>query len=135
METIKNILIDGFNGMSLSAIPFFLFQILAAAFMGWILQIILQKKGFKDAKNGIHIAYLTALVSALVKFMLPFSVLGAAVILLLFRNQKHGLATAIYVAIGVLCGIGSVFPTFFALILFIILLIFIPLESSNDEAK
>ena len=134
MDTIKNILIDGLNGMSLSNIPFFLFQLLVAGFLGWAFQILLKKKtGNENFKNGAVISTGICLVVALVKYMLPFSVLGAAAILILLKKDKNpSLFTFLLAVLAVGCGIGSVIPSFIGGIVIAAILLFVPLETESE---
>ena len=44
MELLKNIFIDSLNGFALSDVPLFLFQIICATVLAYILQILLNKK-------------------------------------------------------------------------------------------
>lgn len=133
MEFLQNLLADGLNGFSLKHIPFFLFQLLSAGFIAHMLQIILNRKsGEIVLSNSALLAIMVCLVSSIVKFSLPFSILGAAVILL-FLNQKKesqlaNLATLVVVGIGVGCGIGSVIQTAIGLIIIGAVILFTPLK-------
>ena len=134
MDTIKNILVDSLNGMSLSNIPFFLFQILVAGFLGWTLQLLLRKKNPANKfNNGSIIAAGICLIVTMVKYMLPFSILGAAAILLLLKKDKNPpLYTFLLAVLAIGCGIGSVIPTVLGAIILSLILIFIPFETESE---
>lgn len=133
METIQNIFIDSLNGFSLSQIPLFLFQLLSAALGAYIFQFILNKKtGEKTITHGAIIAAVVALTASIVKYSLPLSVLGAAVILLLLKGKEESrlatLGQVVVVAIGVGCGVGSIVQTVLGCIVVFGILIFVPLK-------
>ncbi|MCH2234760.1 MAG: hypothetical protein MK078_10975 [Crocinitomicaceae bacterium] len=134
MDTIKNLIIDGLNGMSINSIPFFLFQLLVAGFLGWIFQLILRKKsGTTNFNNGALISTGICLIVAMVKYMLPFSVLGAAAILLLLKkDKKPSLFTFLLAVLAVGCGIGSVIPSFIGGLVIAAILLFVPLETESE---
>lgn len=136
MEMIKEILIDSFNGFSPKFIPFFLFQLLTAAFMGHLLNIAAVKK-FKISGTSVFvlIATLVCLLAALSKFSLTFAVLSAAVILLLLASKRDNnievVMTALVSAIGVGCGTGSVVQTFIGFVFVLLVIVFIPVEKQK----
>jgi len=133
MKMIENIFVDSLNGFPLSQIPLFIFQLLCAAIGAHILQIILNKK-LKESvlSHSALIALSVALISSIVKYSLPFSVLGAAVILLLFQRKEKSkletIANVFVVLIGVGCGVGSVIQTIIGCILLFAILLFTPLK-------
>ncbi|MEO9531326.1 MAG: hypothetical protein ABJG68_11620 [Crocinitomicaceae bacterium] len=132
MELLKNIFIDSLNGFALSDVPLFLFQIICATVLAYILQILLNKK-FNESisKHGPLIAALVCILSAIVKYSLPFTALGAAALILLIPkddNRKSQLSQFAMVIIGVGCGVGSVIQSVIGVILFALLLIITPLQ-------
>lgn len=137
METIKNILVDSLNGFSPKYIPLFLFQLLVAGLLGYLIQRIVNRKFDKNIiQYGTLIALGIALVVAISKNSLTFAVIAAASILLLaIANQKtkaESLGLFLIAIIGVGCGVGSVIQTFIGVVLLAIVLLFLPLK---DEAK
>ena len=90
METIKNIFVDSLNGFALSQIPLFIFQLLCAGLLSYVLQLILNKK-FKTAvvENGVVTGMGVAVLAAIVKYSVPGSILAAAIVLLFCRTKKN----------------------------------------------
>lgn len=133
METIQNIFIDSLNGFSLKYIPLFIFQLVSAALMGHVVQIIINKK-FKDQvlNFGALIACSIALIAAMVKYSMPFSVLGAVLILVLLKKDGERIQTIglfLIGLIGVGCGIGSVIQTIIGAVLLGAILLLTPIKS------
>ncbi len=133
MQTLQNILIDSLNGFSLSQIPLFIFQLLCAGIGAHLFQFVLNRK----LENTMNYAALTAVgvatIASIVKYSLPFSVLGAAIILLLLQKDAkqtkiQTLAQVIVVLIGVGCGIGSVIQTIIGCIIILAVIFFTPIK-------
>jgi hypothetical protein len=134
METLKNILIDSLNGFSVRFIPLFLFQLLVAGLLGHLLQkIINRKSGEQSVRFGAVIAMAVALLTAMVKYSLPFAVMAAAVILLLRPKMENSfiqlLALFLVTLVGVGCGIGSVIQTGIGFVLLAAVILFTPLKN------
>ncbi|MFT4601100.1 MAG: hypothetical protein ACI857_001278 [Arenicella sp.] len=132
MEFLKNLFVDSLNGFSLSHIPLFLFQLISAALMAFVFQFIFNKK-FKEKliSNSTLTAILVALLSSLVKYSLPFSILGAAILVLFLKKEdckRKQLGQLSILIIGMGCGIGSVVQTAIGLIAFVAVFIFIPFQ-------
>ena len=133
METIKNILIDSLNGFSVSQIPLFIFQLLAAGIMGYLIQLILKRKLKEEVvQYGALIAMGSAFLGAIAKYSLPFSVMAAAVLLMLANKKdqsKHETIGLFLVAsIGITCGVGSVIYSFIGFILISCVILFMPIK-------
>jgi hypothetical protein len=133
METIKQILIDSLNGMSVDLIPLFLFQLLCAALLSHLLQKIFNHKFSDDpiqysALTGTMIALLTSIV----KYSVSFSIMAAAAILLFTRNKDNSkLQTTgffLVVSVGIGCGTGSVVQTIIGFVLLGAILFFLPVK-------
>lgn len=89
MDMLKQLIIDSFNGFSPSFIPLFLLQLLVAGLIGHLTQKVVNIKYKSEIlNNGGLIALGVTLLTSLVKYSLPFSVIGAATLLLLFAKQK-----------------------------------------------
>lgn len=137
METISNILSDSLNGFSPRYIPLFLFQLLCAGFLGMIFQWMINKK-FKEriVFHGTLMALGIALLVALTKNSLPFSVIAAALILVLGlkgeRTTIQVIGLFIILLIGIGCGIGSIIQTFIGTALLACVLLFLPLKDETE---
>ena len=136
MEFLKSLLTDSLNGFSPKYIPLFLFQLLIAGLLGYVLQKLINRKfDEKIIKNGTLITLGIALIVAITKNSLPFAVLAAAAILLIgIKSQKEGnsaIALFLLAAIGVGCGVGSVVQTVIGAVVLVLVLLFLPLK---DEA-
>ena len=133
MGTIKNILIDSLNGFSAKDIPLFIFQILVAGLLAHLFQIIINKKWKTGVIcNSALIATTLAILSAIVKYSLPFSVLALAVILWLKPKSTDSttskIALVIVGLIGVGCGVGSVALTILGTIILFLIILFTPMK-------
>lgn len=136
MELIKSILVDSLNGFSPKFIPLFLFQLLMAGFLGYVLQRLINRKfDHKIIENGTLIALGIALIAAISKNSLPFSVLSAATILfvgLSGQKDKHtALGFFVIATIGVGCGVGSVVQTVIGAVILAMVLLFLPMKSET----
>ncbi len=136
MGVIKNILIDSLNGFSTKDIPLFLFQILMAALLAHLFQIIINKKlKINVIQHSALIASALAVLAAIVKYSLPFSVLALAIIIWLRPNQQESLISKIALLIvgliGVGCGVGSVALTGLGAIVLFCIILFMPLKSDE----
>jgi hypothetical protein len=134
METLQNILIDSLNGFSIRFIPLFLFQLLIAGLLGHLFQkIINRKSGEQSLQFGALIAMSVALLTAMVKYSLPFAVMAAAVILLLRPKKEYSfiqvLGLFLVTLVGVGCGIGSVIQTGIGFVLLATVILFTPLKN------
>ncbi|MBK9192246.1 MAG: hypothetical protein IPM77_12465 [Crocinitomicaceae bacterium] len=133
METVKQILIDSLNGMSVDLIPLFLFQLLCAALLSHLLQKIFNSK-FSD--DTLHYSVLTgtgvALLTSIAKYSVSFSVIAAAAILLFTRNKDASKTqtTGLFLvtAVGIGCGTGSVIQTIIGFVLIGAILFFLPVK-------
>lgn len=133
MSTIKQIFIDSLNGFRLDLIPLFLFQLLVAALLGLLMEKILNRKlGEGTIERGALISTLSALLTSIVKYSLPYSVLAAAIILLFSRQKEfqrdQTLSIVLILGLGMGCGVGSVFQTFIGFILLALIIWFLPLK-------
>jgi len=133
MDLIKNILIDSLNGFSAKDLPLFIFQILVAATLAHLTQLLLNKK-WKEAVicNSALMAISITVLTSIVKYSLPFAIMGLAVVLLFKRNKEESLiskvAMLIVGVIGVGCGVGSVIQTIVGVILILLVIVFTPLK-------
>ena len=139
MDMIKNILIDSLNGFSPKFIPFFLFQLIVAGFLGHLFQKLLNRKfKTKVLKNAALIAVGVCVLVAISKYVLTFTVLVAAAILVLAISGKKrseietiGLFLVIGMAVG--CGVGSVVQTVIGAILLFAIILFLPMKSDVEK--
>jgi len=133
MDLIKNILIDSLNGFSAKDIPLFIFQILVAGTLAHLTQIVLNKK-WKESVicNSALIAVSIAILTSIVKYSLPFAIMGLAVVLLFKKNKEEAfiskVATLVVGMIGVGCGVGSVVQTIIGVVLILFIVIFTPVK-------
>jgi hypothetical protein len=133
METLKQIFIDSLNGLSLDLIPLFLFQLLCAGLLGYLTEKILNRKfGIEVITHGALIALVAALLSSLVKYSVPASVIAAAVLLIFIKTKDesrlHVIATFVVLALGVGCGLGSVIQTALGFIVLMPVILFLPIK-------
>ena len=130
MNFIKNIFIDSMNGMSLSHLPLFIFQILMAGFLAHLFQLFINKKSKTELiQNSALISIAFCVLVSLVKYSLPFSVIGLSVVMLFSNSQKDAsfwqkISLLILGIIGIGCGVGSVVQTLVG-VLFILLIVLI----------
>jgi hypothetical protein len=133
METIKNIFVDSLNGFALSQIPLFIFQLLCAGLLSYVLQLILNKK-FKTAvaENGVVTGMGIAVLAAIVKYSVPGSILAAAIVLLFLQDKEKSklaiLGQTLILLIGVGCGLGSVVLTGLGMLVLVATILFIPIK-------
>jgi hypothetical protein len=136
MNTIKNILIDSLNGFSINDIPLFLFQLLVAGLCAHIFQVLLNKKFKKNIlSEGGLIAIVLTLLTGIVKYSLPFAIMGLAAVLL-FKSKKErtnieNIALIIVATIGVGCGTGSVVQTILGFVIILGVLLFTPIKNNE----
>jgi hypothetical protein len=137
MDLIKSILIDSLNGFSAKDIPLYIFQILVAGFLAHVIQILLNKK-FKTAVicNSALIAVGVTIVASIVKYSLPFAVLGLGLMLMLKSNKQDEkgisrIALFLMALIGLGCGVGSVIQTSIGAIFIMLIILFTPVEKSE----
>jgi len=133
MNVIQDIFVDSLNGFPVSQLPLFIFQLVVAGLLGFIIQFVLNKKsGEEPLKRGTFIAVSVAILSAIAKYSLPFAVLAAACILLLANNQKatglQRFGLFLFVAVGIGCGVGSVVLTGVGAIALVVMIAFTPLK-------
>ena len=89
MNLIKNIFIDSLNGMSLSHLPLFIFKVLSAALCAHIVQIVVNKKWRESVIcHAALIATILTVLTSIVKYSVPFAIMGLAAVLL-FKNNKY----------------------------------------------
>ncbi len=136
MDFIKNIFIDSLNGLAISQIPLYLFQLLCAALGGYVLQLIVNKKwGDVLLKYSALVATAVAVMASISKYSLPIAVLGAGAILLLVNRkpnyQFETVGQLLIVLIGVGCGVGSVVQTMLGAFVLCLLLLFTPIRKEN----
>lgn len=134
MELIKNIFIDSLNGFSAKYIPLFLFQLLSAGVLAHLLQWILNKKtGTKELSKLALIAVAIALITSIVKYQLPFAIMGAACFFLLIkekdRSRIQSIGLFLTAVIGVGCGVGSVVQTVIGALLIGLIILFLPFKN------
>jgi hypothetical protein len=137
MDLIKNILIDSLNGFSARDIPLYIFQIIIAGLLAHITQILINKK-FQTAVicNSALIAAGITVIASIVKYSLPFAVLGLGLMLLLKSNKKEEtviskIALFIIALIGLGCGVGSVVQTIIGAVFIMLIILFTPVEKSE----
>ncbi len=133
METLKQIFIDSLNGLSLDLIPLFLFQLLCAGLLGYLTEKILNRKfGIEIVTHGALIGLVAALLSSLVKYSVPASVIAAAVLLIFVKTKDesrlHVTGTFVVLALGVGCGLGSVVQTALGFIVLMPVILFLPIK-------
>lgn len=137
MDMIKSLLVDSLNGFSPRYIPLFLFQLLTAGLLGYIMQKLINRKfDEKIIQNGTLIALGIALIAAITKNSLPFAVLAAAAILLVGmsgqKDRNTTLGFFLLAVIGVGCGVGSVIQTVIGAALLVIVLLFLPMKNETE---
>lgn len=137
MDLVKSILIDSLNGFSAKDIPLFIFQILVSAILAHIVQISLNKKWNTGVIcNSVLIAVSITVLTSIVKYSLPFAVMGLAVILLFKKNKEESLMSKIGLlivgVIGVGCGVGSTIQTVLGVAIILLIILFTPLKKLND---
>ena len=134
MDFIKNLLIDSLNGMSVAMIPLFIFQILVAGFLAHVFQIVINKKIKTELIQSLAlISTGICVLASIVKYSLPFAVIGLGVILLFSNHRKEEsvpqkLALLMVGIIGVGCGVGSVVQTTIGVLFILSVLLFTPLK-------
>jgi hypothetical protein len=136
MDLIKNILIDSLNGFSAKDIPLFIFQILIAGILAHLVQLVLNKKWKESVVcNSALIAVVLAVLTSIVKYSLPFAVMGLAAVLLFKNNKEEStiskIGLLIVSIIGVGCGIGSVIQTIIGVIFILLIIMFTPLKNNE----
>jgi len=136
MDVIKNILIDSLNGFSIRDIPLFIFQILVAGILAHVTQMVINKKWQQGVIcNSALIAVSITVLTSIVKYSLPFAVMGLAVILLFKPNKEESTISKIALLgvgiIGVGCGVGSVIQTIIGVIFMLLIVLFTPLKESE----
>lgn len=133
MDLIKNLVIDGLNGFPIDFVPLFMVQILCAGMIGWLIQFIVNRKMTKELiKYGPLISISVAVMVSIVKYSLPFSVIGAAVILLFLKGKEFNrfelISLIMLVVAGVGCGVGSVIQTIIGFAVIFLVVLFTPLK-------
>jgi len=133
MNFIQDIFVDSLNGFPIQQLPLFLFQLVVAGILGFAVQFLINKKTDNTTiKLGVLIAVTIAVLSAIAKYSLPFSVLAAAAILLFLKNNSQSkietFGQFLLVAIGIGCGVGSVVLTAVGVIVVLLLIAFTPLK-------
>jgi hypothetical protein len=98
-------------------------------------QIVFNKKWQdKVICNGALIATVLTVLTSIVKYSVPFAIMGLAVILLFKNNKEQSLisriALLIVAMIGVGCGVGSVFQTIVGVLFILLIILFTPLKRS-----
>ena len=135
MGSIKQLLMDSFNGFSPADVPLFLFQLIVAGLMGFLIQWCFNRKLVADQKlaQGILIAIMVSVLVAISKIYLPFAIIAAALVLLLGNSIKKDSLTANLGVITLLitgagCGFGSVVQTILGVFILLILVLLVPTE-------
>jgi len=136
MDLIKNILIDSLNGFSAKDIPLFIFQILMAGTLAHVFQLTINKKWKQGVIcNSALIAVSITVLTSIVKYSLPFAVMGLAVVLLFKPNSEESVISKIALLsvgiIGVGCGVGSVIQTIIGVVFILLIVLFTPLKDSE----
>ncbi len=140
MEFLKNILIDSLNGFALKDIPFFLFQLLSAALLSQIFQIIWKKK-YKTNETGSFAIMGTgfALLTVFAKYSVAFAVIALGVIVWMSRGQKKSsrntISGLIVGIIGAGIGSGNVVLTVLGFIVLMIIFLFLPSIPDHEGAS
>jgi hypothetical protein len=137
MEMIKEILIDSFNGFSVRMIPLFLLQLIFSGLLAYVFQWLFKKKTGSSQKDAVPLTMAIALITSIVKYSLPFAVLGGALIMMLGarsnRSSSELFQLLILGIIGVGCGVGSIVQTTIGFVLLCVILIFTPLVKSDEN--
>lgn len=133
MDLLKEIFIDSLNGFPVKYIPLFIFQLLTAGLIGFVVQFLFKKKwGNYNLEQGILIAVGIATITSIVKYSLPFAIMGAVVVLLLTKNKKYEeidvLGLVLLGIAGVGCGVGSVIQTIIAFTVIFLIIVFTPVK-------
>ena len=104
-----------------------------ASTLAHLTQIVINKK-WKEGVicNSALIAVTIAILTSVVKYSLPFAIMGLAVVLLFKKNKEEPfiskLALLIVGVIGVGCGIGSVIQTIVGVVFILLIVLFTPLK-------
>ena len=137
MDFFKNILVDSLNGFALKDISFFIFQLLIAALLSHIFQIIWQKKYKIKSQNSFALVGTgLALLTIFAKYSVAFSILALAVVLWMSKgepkNNNNLIANLIIGIIGVGVGSGNVILTGIGFIVLMFIMLFTPSISNNE---
>lgn len=137
MEMIKEILIDSFNGFSVKMIPLFLIQLLISGLMTYIFQWLYKKKTNHFQKDAVLLAMAMTLITSIVKYSLPFAVLGGALIMMFGTRSNRSSSDLFQVlVIGIIavgCGVGSIVQTALGFVVLCVILLFTPLVKSDEN--
>lgn len=130
---LKELLVDSLNGFSLSYLPFFLFQILCAALLGHVFQLVVNKKTKENLLNhSALIAAATAFLVSIAKASINFSILGAAVLLLFMKFKEEDrmsiIGRVLIIGIGFGCGVGSLAQTIIGAVILGLIILFMPVK-------
>jgi len=139
MEFLKNILSDSLNGFAAKDIPFFIFQLLVAACLSHIFQLIWQKKYQTDqAKSFAIIGTGFALLTAIAKNSVAFAILALAVVIWMSKGEKpnrsQSVTSLIVGIIGVGVGSGHIVLTGIGFVVLVAILLFAPSNHDNETA-
>ena len=134
---LKSLIVDSLNGFSPRYIPLFIFQLLVAGLLGYLMQWLINRKfAAKIIQNGTLITLGITIIAAITKNSLPFAVLAAAAILLIgMKGQKDQSGTIglfILAVIGVGCGVGSVIQTVIGSGILALVLLFLPMKNEVE---
>lgn len=137
MEMIKEILIDSFNGFSVKMIPLFLIQLLISGLMTYIFQWLYKKKTNHFQKDAVLVAMAMTLITSIVKYSLPFALLGGALIMMFGTRSNRSSSDLFQVlVIGIIavgCGVGSIVQTALGFVVLCVILLFTPLVKSDEN--
>jgi hypothetical protein len=133
MSIIESLFADSLNGFSIKYLPFFLFQLFSAGLFAYVFQFVINKKAKeKLLENSVLIAVAVTLITSLVKYSLPFSVLGAALLLVAFKtkteSKKELISKVLILLIGLGCGVGSIVQTAIGLAVLGVIIVFTPMK-------
>lgn len=104
---MKKILINSLNGFSANDIPMFIFQLLVAALLVRLVQLVWSKKFNAERGNYFVVMALVFTFMAIVaKYSLPFAVLSVGVILWLGKSENQTENRQLLKLIVGLIGIG-----------------------------
>lgn len=136
MEILKNILIDSLNGFATKDILFLLFQLVLAALLSHITQLIWNNKNSNSKiSNYAQYGVLITLLTVFSKYSVSIAILSFAVIFLfkdtLEIKKENGLSLFVLGFIGVGIGSGNIILSIIGLLFILIVSIFGSTKKEN----
>ena len=137
---LKQILTDSLNGFAAKDIPFFIFQLLVAAVLSQVFQIIWNKKYKTDtAKSFAVMGTGFALLTVFAKYSVAFAILALAIVLWMTRGEfkpgNNTISSLIVGIIGVGVGSGNIVLTGIGFIVLVAILLFAPSTEDNEATS